>query len=438
MNKEIISEITKSAILFRQQIQQFTAESLSQHVINVLPALLEFDEHPTQEEEEAGKGECTTSYKYFVSVMGEVQRGMSISPRIVQRSLWEPSGKRASIHMIAQANNEKDHFIIDPTHFMGPGFGQVHNELFLHTTLPLTERDLRIIDRIKTAKHLYSINSPQADFEATQILSLQMPPYIDSWKADLLLMMVNNRVGQGMLQESLEGLRKVTDLNPYKAGILRTAERITHVIDEAERLDGIRSLLNLNMERLTSSARAIASDFYLQSRQEFLEGDLKKGLMFLRLAWWVDNIAQPKLFPTITLDGKEFPITKLTPLEFNRLNLVNLWITKDSSRELSKHFEIAFQAEAALHSQTEYGYSPIELSFPQDDYTEKETPMWIFILKPRNTFTNIDQIGKIPGIRKIDKGIRGLLNSVGVLYPHLTNVDKFNLISYQLLERENG
>lgn len=433
MNKEIIFKIVESAIQFRQQIQQFTAESFSQHVINVLPALLEFDEHPTQGEEEAGKGECTTSYKYFVSVMSGIQRSMSIYPRIVQRSLWEPSDKRAGIHMIAQANNGKDHFIIDPTHFMGPGFGQVHSELFLHTTLPLTERDLRTIDRIKTAKHLYSINSPQADFEATQILSLQMPPYLDSWRADLQLLVVNNMIGRKMLSESLEGLRKVTDLNPYKAGILRTAERIAHVIDEAERLDGIRSLLNLNMARLTSSARAIASDFYLQSRQEFLEGDLKKGLMFLRLAWWVDNIAEPKAVPTVVLDGQTISVTKLNPMEFRKHGLISIWSNEDVI--LPENTDILLREDINLQFGQPYGYKPVELADIPRNLGQDLTKLTIMIVKPHqrvdvSTFVNGNQ-----DIYRANTGARGILNSIGILYPYLTNVDRFSVHSYDLLEQ---
>ena len=433
MNKEILSTINESSTRFRQR-ETTTDREVCQHIVNVLPAVLEVDNHPTIDEEEQGKGDCTTSYKYFKESAHYSLPNVQISPRIVQRSVWEPADKRANIHMIADVSGGNEKYQVDATHFMSAGYGQVYSELNLHTIQPLTDRDMQIIDKFKYAKHLYAQKLPQADYEAVQILSLEMPQHLDSWRADLELLMANNLLNKGgSIDVILDRLRVIADLNPYKAGILRTIARISESTDEGERINRIRTLVEDNMKKLHQNAISSSNEFSIQAAKYFKNNDIKQGLQYLRLGWWVGNVAEPKVVPNIVLDGQTVPITKLNPMEFNRHGLISIWAS--DAFTLPRGFDVVFQEKTDLQLERYYGYRPTDLIDYSQGLTGISDKVTIFILKPSQNMQSLK--GGSKGIFRIDHGAQGILNSIGTLYPYLTNVDKFSVRSYKLLEERN-
>ncbi|EKE05823.1 MAG: hypothetical protein ACD_19C00176G0045 [uncultured bacterium] len=419
MNKEILSTINQSTARFMKS-ESNVFKDICGHVVNILPALLEVDNHPTSDEENLGKGDCTTAYKYFKESTNYLLPHVQIYPQIVQRSVWEPMEKRASIHLVANVGNENTKYQVDATHFMGPGYGQVNSDFNLHTTMPITNKDIHLIDRFNYVKHLYAHSLPQAEYEATQIFSIDMPTYMNSWKADLELIRLNSLLSNEMaINDIVDSLRTITNLNPFKAGVLKTINRLSEFnVDTDDRFTGIQTEIQNNMKKLHQSAMSASANFIEQSLHYFKNNDIKKGLNFLRLAWWTQNIAESKIIP----------ISKLSPLEFKKQNLITLWI--DRFAKLPRNLDILFQEEINLQDKQVGGYKPIDLSSNRESNLNK---IKIMIIKPNDsqTLPNI----KKAGIHSIYTGALGLLNSIGVLYPYLTNVDKFSIRSHKLLER---
>ena len=417
MNKEVLFKINQSTTHFMKSESDSSLDAC-EHIVNTLPALLEVDNHPTLDEENLGKGDCTTAYKYFKESVNHVLPNVQVTPQIVERSTWEPDNKRANIHMVANVTDEAGKYQVDATHFMGPGYGQIDSEFSLHTTSSITDRDMLIIDRFNYVKHLYANGLPQTKYEATQLLSTEMPSYMDSWKADLELIRLNNSLGSEMsINDAVDSLRKITDLNPFKAGVLKTIARLSE-FNISERLTGIQTEIQENMRRLHQSATSASAYFFDQSHQYFRDGDTKNGLKSLRLAWWTQNIAEPKLIS----------VPKLSPLEFSKQNLITLWV--NDTLKLPKNLNILFESTINLQDEQADGYKPIDLSSGKHSNLNK---IKIMILEPSRATKKL-LAGKLPGIHGIYTGALGLLNSIGILYPYLTNVDKFSIRSYELLE----
>lgn len=419
MNKEVLFKINQSTTHFMKS-ESDSSLDVCEHIVNALPALLEVDNHPTLEEENLGKGDCTTAYKYFKESVNRVLPNVQVTPQIVERSTWEPDNKKANIHMVANVTDETGKYQVDATHFMGPGYGQVNSELDLHTTSPITNKDIQIIDRFNYVKHLFAHNLPQAEYEALQILSLEMPLYMNSWKADLKLIALNNSLNtDSSANDVVDKLRTITNLNPFKAGVLKTISRLHEFnIDIDDRFTGVQLEVQKNMKKLHQSAMSASTFFFNLSSQYFKSGNVEKGLKFLRLAWWTQNIAEPK----------SVLVPKLDPLEFKKQNLVTLWVDKNS--KLPKNLVIIFQEEVDLQDKQIGGCKPIDLSINTNLNLNK---IKIMIVKPNNKIQALLDI-KSNGIHSMYTGAEGLLNSIGVLYPYLTNVDKFSIRSYKLLE----
>lgn len=292
INKEILSRINKSSARFLQE-GAINSREVCQHIVNTLPGLLGVDNHPTLDEEEKGNGDCTTAYKYFEESVRYLLPAIQISPRIVQRSVWEPSDKRANIHVIAEVIDKDEVYQVDATHYPGAGYGQVHSGPALHITQSLTTRDMQIIDRVKYVKHLYAKGFPNAECEALQIFSLEIPRHMNSWMADLELIALNHELERGLSAGiALDRLRVIVDLNPYKAGVLKTVTRLSESMVESEKFTGIRTLVEDNMKRLRQTASSSANGFFYQARGYFKSDAIKPGFQCLSLSWLVGNIAK--------------------------------------------------------------------------------------------------------------------------------------------------
>lgn len=427
MAKEMLSQIEESGakLLVNKAARDIIIECLA----TSLHASLEFDPHPTPEEEQQGKADCSTSSRYFEALVDHLLPNLGTSIKAVNRSVWEPPDKKANAHIVVGVVEDEEEYLVDSTPKMGPGFGSVQRGIELHATTPLHVRDLEIITKIQIAKHLYSEKPSEAERFAYQIDQLQIPPYLYSWKASLDLLTADYLTQNGLFDEALERLRKAAGLNPYKIGILGAAEQIATAVGQPERLDGVRSVLNENIKKLKESLRAKASEYAQQAKDCFGQGDLKTGLVFLRLAWWVDNILDPKKVVSVSIDSRSIPITVLTPKKFCNSGMVSVWTNQDLGK-LPDGFDVVWEKNVSLYKQTDYGYKPIELSSPSN--RRYSNSINIVILKPSEDIM-VNELFSIRGVCRVGNGVIGFLNSIGIAYPQLTTVDRFSIEFYRFL-----
>ncbi len=429
MSKEILSKIELSAK--DQVLSGSSAETVISHVAGSLHLLLEFDKHLTPEGELEGRGDCVTSSTYLARLVERLLPEMEASIEVVARSAWEPDDKTTNAHVVAKVVSRQEEYLVDSTPTFGPGFGQSHKGLDLHTSVTLTQSDLELIKLMKVARHTSSFNLSEASLIARHVSSLQIPKHLDSWNADLRLMIARGLAKDGNTDASLEELKKVIDLNPYKISVLKIIDILAAKMVDPVRLGGMRDMISINVGRLVEAASSKAEEYFSIATEYFKGGNIKGGLVFLRLGWWVDNISRPKELPTISIDGREAPITELALKRFVDLGLIAVWSAETKGDTEFKEFDVVWNEIIDLGGECKFGYDPKDLVYLPGDFVKKR--IRISILRPKDILS-IDALENLDGIYRADKGVVGFLNSIGIAYPHLTNVDKFSVESNKIVE----